>query len=399
MYTKKFKTIVLSATLLHTMLYATEHALTTSDIRSFPLPQGKAAVRVNYNRINDDIDIFDIKEQELGTTANFGSIGDATGADLSLAYGYNEFYSFYYNYERLNLHYIDSVLHNNKNELYLKVNIYQNPMSFFETFSVDIGFVRNSSDDLDIKDTDQLNSMIQKVNPIPDLSIDGSTIKYKNASLTFLDPKTNEPVTPFVRIGDMADNSFYLRFLTGMEYQRNIFDLYAGLKYTTIDTKITIEPSDNNTLQTLLRAGGYAPVDLGRSEKTFFLGLNYTVEFWQFIYDLNYEYLTIWGREDDIKATEDNHIFNSALSYIVNKNLLFFIGGKIMLHQFNGVIPYLYNKYTKNKYDKKYGYAKIGFVYNFDASKLFGGAATDDSYGYAGGGYSTSDSTGCYTCP
>ncbi|MNN81568.1 hypothetical protein D3C81_1984060 [compost metagenome] len=55
-----------------------------------------------------------------------------------------------------------------------------------------------------------------------------------------------------------------------------------------------------------------------------------------------------------------------------------------MLHQFNGVIPYLYNKYTKNKYDKKYGYAKVGFVYNFDTSKLFGHTGSEyDMSGYS----------------
>ncbi len=367
---------------LNTLSYATEHALTTSDIRSFPLKKGHIGIRANYNRINDDIDIFDIKQKELGSTANFGTIGDATGLDLSLAYGAGEFYSLFYNYERLNLHYIDSVLHNNKNDLYLKVNIYQNPMNFFETFSADIGYVRNSSDDLDIKSTQQLNTMIQKVNPIPGLSIDGTEIKYKNSSIIFLDPKTNKAVSPFVRIGDLSDNSLYLRLLTGFSYETNIFDIYAGLKYTSIDTKITIEPKNVNTLQDILRKKGYEPVDLSRNEKSFFLGFNYTVEFSSFIFDANYEYLNIWGRSDDIKKTQDNHILNSALSYIVNKRLLVFLGGKLMLHQFNGVIPYLYNKYTKNKYDKKYGYAKIGIVYNFDTSRLFNSTSDYDMSGY-----------------
>jgi hypothetical protein len=364
----------LAATLFSQSLGATEHALTTSDIRSFPLPQDRIGIRANYNRINDTIDIFDIKQKELGSTAKFGSIGDSSGLDLSLAYGASEFYSFYYNFERLNLHYIDSTLKNNKNELYAKVNIYQNPMAFFETLSADIGFVRNSASDLDIKDKTQLNKMIEKVNPIPGLTIDGSTIKYKNSAITLLDPVTNKAVSPFVRIGDMADNSLYLRLLTGFHYETNIVDLYSGLKYTSISTRVSLEPEkviEASAINNTLKNKGYAPVDLDRNEKTFFLGFNYTVEFSSFIFDFNYEYLTIWGRGDDIKKTDDNHIINSALSYIINKNLLVFVGGKLLLHQFNGVIPYLYNKYTKNKYDKKYGYAKVGFVYNFDTENLF----------------------------
>lgn len=363
-------------------LNANEPTMTTAPIRSFPLDKGDLSLKLNYNRINDTIDILDLKQKELGSTSNFGSIGDANGLDLSLAYGIDEFYSLFYNYEHLSLNYIDSKLKNNKNDLFAKVVIYRNPMAFFETFTADIGYVRNSSSNLDIKDSTQLNKMIQKVNPIPGLSIDGSVIRYKDNTLTFTDAKTNTAISPFVRIGDLSDSSLYLRLLTGMHYNTNIFDFYAGLKYTSINTQITVEPKSNTRLQSILKNGGYHPVTLDRHEKTFFIGSNYTVEFSNFIFETNYEYLVIWGRDDDIKKTNDNHIINSALSYIVNKNLLVFIGGKLMLHQFNGVIPYLYNKYTKNKYTKKCGYAKIGFVYNFDTSALLGDSVSSSTSGY-----------------
>ncbi len=366
------KIILLSSIVTVISLSGNEHAITSTPVRSFPVEPKSLAIKLSYNKINDTIDIFDIKKKELGNTENFGSIGNASGLDLSLVYGINIFYSLFYNYEHLNLHYIDSTLSNNKNDLFVKVSIYRNPMAFFETLTADIGYTNNSADPLDIKDKTQLNSMIQKVNPVPGLSIEGSTIKYKGSSITFLDKVTGKPVEPFVRIGDLSDNSLYLRLLTGFHYETNIVDLYAGLKYTKINTTVSIEPHKNNQLTNILSQKGYEPVNLDRNEKTFFMGFNYTVEFARFILDINYEYLTIWGRDGDVKKTDDNHILNAALSYIVNDDLLFFIGGKLMIHQFNGVIPYLYNKYTKNKYDKKYGYAKVGFVYNFDTSKLFG---------------------------
>jgi len=361
-------------------LSANEPAMTTAPVRSFTLDRGDMSVKVSYNRVNNTIDIFDLKQKELGTTGNFGTIGDSSGLDISLAYGASEFYAFFYNYEHLNLHYIDSQLKNNKNDLFVKVLVYRNPMAFFETFTADIGYVRNSADDLDIKDSTQLNKMIQKVNPIPGLSINGSVISYKNKTLIYYDAVTNKPISPFVRIGDLQDNSLYFRLLTGFNYETNIVDLYTGLKYTKINTTVSIEPHDAEPMNTQLRNAGYEPVNLDRNEKTWFLGFNYTVEFGNFILDTNYEYLTIWGRNSALKKTDDNHIVNAALSYIVNKNLLVFVGGKLMLHQFNGVIPYLYNKYTKNKYDKKYGYAKVGFVYNFDTSKFFNTSTSSADY-------------------
>jgi len=349
---------------------ATEPALTTDTIRAFPLEERELGLRLNYNRINDTIDIFDLKQKELGTTSNFGTIGDANGIDLTVAYGANVYYDLFYNYERLNLHYIDSILHNNKNDLFVKVNVYRNPMAFFETVTADLGFVRNSADDLDIKDRTQLNKMIQKVNPIPGLSVDGHILSYKGKKLVYLSAKTNKPVSPFVRIGNLEDNSFYMRLLTGFHYETNIIGLYTGLKYTKINTLVTIEPHEEKGMIEDMQKLGYTPVNLDRSEKSWSFGFTYTVEFSRLIFDFNYEYLTIWGRGDDIKKTDDNHIIKSALSYIVNEDFLVFLGGKMMIHQFNGVIPYLYNKYTKNKYTKKYGYAQVGFVYNFDTSKL-----------------------------
>ncbi len=362
----------LTAIIFATNISASGISLTTTDIRSSIMTKDHLGIRFSYNRINDTIDIFDIKQKELGSTTNFGSIGDSSGLDLSLAYGVNEFISMYYNFEYMGLHYIDSMLKNKKNELYAKVAIYHNPMSFFENLSADIGYVRNSASDLDIKSSTQLNSMIQKVNPIDGLTIDGPVMSYKGYVLSVRDTVTNEPISPFIRIGDMSDNSFYIRLLTGFSYETNIFDIYAGLKYTSINTTVSIQPKENaTTLQNILKNAGYDDVVLDRNEKSAFFGFNYTVEFNSFILDTNYEYLTIWGRDDEIKKTDNNHIINAALSYIVNSELLIYIGGKLMINQFNGVIPYLYNKYTKNKYDKKYGYAKVGFVYNFNTAKYF----------------------------
>jgi hypothetical protein len=379
----KSKQLIVFLFSIPTIIFANEPALTTSEIRSFPLEKYDLGIRFNYNRINDSIDIFDIKQKELGTTKNYGSIGDSSGIDLSLAYGVNEYLSLFYNYNYLGMHYIDEKLKNHKNELYLKLNIYRNPMSFFETLSTDIGFIRNSADDLSITSSNTLNSFIKKIKPNTNLSIDGTNIYYNGATKAIINilDENNEPISPYIKIGDMSDNSFYVRFLTGFAYETNIVDLYAGLKYTKINSQISLEPRNNSTLNNFLK-GFDQVVDLERNEKTFFLGFNYTVEFGNFLIDANYEYLTIWGRDADTKETEDNHIINGALSYIINNNLLVFIGGKLMLHQFNGVIPYLYNKYTKNKYDKKYGYAKVGFVYNFDTSALMNISASTEYRSY-----------------
>ncbi|MCH9814524.1 MAG: hypothetical protein K0U47_11355, partial [Epsilonproteobacteria bacterium] len=59
---------------------------------------------------------------------------------------------------------------------------------------------------------------------------------------------------------------------------------------------------------------------------------------------------------------------NLTFSKAINTKLLLYLGSKLYLHQYNGVIPYLYNEKTKDRFDQKFGYATIGFVYNFDLS-------------------------------
>lgn len=54
MLSKKKSLAILTAMGLQTALVATEHAVTTSDIRSFPLPKGDLGIRASYNRINDE---------------------------------------------------------------------------------------------------------------------------------------------------------------------------------------------------------------------------------------------------------------------------------------------------------------------------------------------------------
>ena len=110
-------------------------------------------------------------------------------------------------------------------------------------------------------------------------------------------------------------------------------------------------------------------MDISRGEKQALVGLSYKIELGRLLLEANYEYNRIFGR-DIINDNNHNQIVNAAISTIITKNLLVFIGGKLMLNQFNGVIPYLYNEYTASKYDKKYGYMRVGFVYNFDTTKM-----------------------------
>lgn len=358
--------IVMFLLLNFSTLNAINYNKTTGNICLCPLPANTLQTKISYNRINDTIDVLNIKEQELGSNPNYGSIGDASGLDISLGYGINDFSALYYDYEYLSVHYADARLRNKKHDIFTKINLYHNKNNLFQTFSVDLGYVRNYANDINIKNISTLNSMVQKMRPGTKIQFDGQGIIYGNSALYIFDQ--NGIVVPSIKIADMSDSSFYARVLSGLEFENSVLDFYAGVKKTSIKSYVTLEPSDAPIISAALQEFGN--LDLKRDEKTIFGGFNYALSYKSFIFEGGYEYLKIFGRSFKLNATDDNHIFNGAITKIVTDDFKVFIGGKAMLNQFNGVIPYLYNEYTKHRYDKKYGYAKVGFIYNFNLNSF-----------------------------
>ncbi len=348
------KVLTISLLLAISLLNANEISLNL-------LNEKELKVKVNYNKINDTIDVFNIKESELGR-ANVGSIGDASGLDISLGYGINSQNSIYYNFEYLSINYGDTKLKNKKHEVFGKINLNPYIENLLLPLSIDLGLTLNSADDIEIKSDSFLNSMIQKIRPGTSMVFKDGGVSYQNSQLFIVN---RDGIVPFMKIGNMSDLSFFIRATGRLEFQSSTLNLYAGTKATSIDSDIVL----HDVIQDILDVEIEGTV-LKRDEKSIFLGFDYVYEYQDFLFQGGYEYLNIFGREDNVKETDDNHIFKGSISRKLSEEFTVFIGGKAMLHQFNSVIPYLYNRYTKSKYRKKYGYAKIGFVYSFDTSTI-----------------------------
>ena len=291
-----------------TQLYSAEISATSQIIRSYPLPAESGYVKSELNIISKDLDLFNIRGDKVGSASEHGSIGDLNGLNLQAGIGLYEHISVIYDAQFLRVDYAGESLKNNKHELFTKLNIYQNPHAMFDTISSDIGLIHNSADDL---------------------SITGSSLGIS-------------------KMDDMSDSSLYVRLLAGSKIRSSILDFYLGFKYTTIDGRIDTTTYDRN-------------------EVALNTGLQYTLELGSFLIEAGYEYLRLFSRDID-SGENSNHILNLTFSKAINTKLLLYLGSKLYLHQYNGVIPYLYNEKTKDRFDQKFGYATIGFVYNFDLS-------------------------------
>lgn len=296
--------------LLLSLGQATKVSQTSQNIRSYPLLTDKLGVKASYSIINSDLDIFSIRSDNNGLASHHGSLGNMNKLDLSLGYGYSDYLSFLYNFEYQDLNYASESLKNKKNELFVKVNIYQNPSAFIDTFSTDLGLIFNSANDL---------------------SITRSSLGIS-------------------KMDDMSDSSFYMRLLAGSKIMSSVLDFYLGLKLTAIDTTLDGESYDRN--EVALNAG-----------------FQYTIELGSFLIETGYEYIRLFSRDVD-DGENSNHVLNLTLSKVLSQDLLMFAGIKHYTKLYNGVIPYLYNDKSKNSFNQKFGYATLGLVYNFDLDGL-----------------------------
>jgi len=345
-------------TSLMSCLYGSENSYAVSNKHSFALPKNSFEIKASYLKVNDTIDVLNLKEKKF---KSLGSIGDMDGYSLALRYGLSNKDSIFVSGQRWNVDYGDSTLKNNKINLFNRYLLLHNPDAFFNNLSIDVGFSQDSANDIVISNDRSLNALIKKIKPDGTNHFNDGSIVSGDTTITLYDKNGNK-IYPHISIGDLSDRSYYARLLVGKTFSKDsILDFYIGCKYTTITTKISFYPN-NSFINGLIK--NYKFPNMNRNEKNINVGFSYLLQKYGFVGELNYEYNRML-RDSDVSYLDYNHIFNASLGRKIGKNTLIYIGGRLMMEQFNSDIPYLYNRYTKTQFDHKYGFAKIGLIYKF----------------------------------
>jgi hypothetical protein len=358
--------------LLTVSLFAKNIEYAKHDLHTLTPPKDSFSVSLEYVLLNDTVDLLNLKSKELSGVKNLGSIGDIDGYNIGLRYAIRDDLMVSYNLTQTNLEYLSDTMKNLKHDIYLRYNLFQDNLSFFNSgLSVDVGYIRNSLNDFYLRDKNAINEMIKRVLPNENaklLESDGITPfpnepfpRAKGFYASFNNTITKLDENPYISMTKTYDDSFYTRFLTGFYSNNQITDFYIGYKYSSIKNTI----STTKQIIDLAKNEGYnLHKVLDRNEGMAFFGFNYSYDSGSFIYEFNYEYDRFF-RDADLGYINYNHIINANISYVLNKNTLLSLGGKIMYRQFNGEIPYLYNEYTQSTFDHKYGYARFGLIYRF----------------------------------
>jgi hypothetical protein len=338
------------------------------DNHSFIPPKGWFNLQISNLQTNETVDIFNIRASETKDLGNLGAtIGNMDGFETRIGTGIFQNDALFFKYSYQNIEYAGSELKNSRIEFWNRYQLHNNNYSFFSAVSFDIGYLRNSAEDITISNHQLIDSLIKKVypnsgvtknnemseilnKPIYMISIDGSE--------TMLTDSNGNSITPSFSTENMSSNTLYLKLLFGSQVgSKTLFDLYTTILYTDISSEIVIPNNIMDHVPSSFKS------DLSRSETAMNVGLSFISEFSYFLFELNYEYTRIF-RDSDLTYENNSHTLDSVLSLRLSRNISLFAGGRLMFQQMNSDIPYLYNQYTETQFDRKYGFARFGLIYN-----------------------------------
>lgn len=372
------------------ILYGENLSYAYHDIHTLTPKKGELYVSYSQLFMNDTVDLLKLKERTFGSNSNFSSIGDLKGYELKSRYAITDSLLLNFSITNQVISYGSNNLNNLNQDLFLRYNFFNNKYSKLNGgLSLDIGFVTNKLKDFYIRDTKEIYNLVNRIYGNSLLNI--QTYKASDPEVIFgfkkegdgyidniltpndpndkLDIDKDQPWLMLNSLGfdwaalkNTGDVSSYIRLVTGFYDEDSVTDFYIGIKQTEIDGIITT----NDTILQLAKASGYDDITqyMQRKEKMVFVGVNFTQELGDYIYELAVEYDKFY-RDIGLNYVDYNVILDSSLSYELNKNTLIFGSVKYMYRQFNGQIPYLYNEYTQTTYDNNYGYVKFGLQYRF----------------------------------
>lgn len=345
----------------------------------FTIPSQQIEVVINNISMNDTLDILKLKQQEFsGSTLSATSIGDLSGYGLEVRYGATDSLMVALKRENMDISYGSNTLNNIRNEIFVRKSF---KTGYSKAVALDIGLINNKGGDIKLTDVNQINSEAGKF-------INGVQAKYTNSSpyrivapnVTYLASNGDEvtgdiditaTVTPFVSTEKLEDNSLYIKGISSWISGNHIVDIYTAFTYTKIttyiDSSINQEAIKNptGTIATALKLlGQTAYRNLDRDEKKLTLGANYSYSGPVWTYEINYEFDKLF-RDRGLDYRSINHKLQASIGYLFTKNTMGFVSAKAMTTQFNGEIPYLYNKYSQTSFDHRYGYVKAGCVVKF----------------------------------
>ncbi len=322
------------------------------------IPTKRLEINLNYGVLNNTVDILNLKSKALKSVSavKAAGIGDYTEYGINLNYGLTYHSMLSGSLKKRSISY-------GSGNLDILTYRYAIRKSFNSVFSLEIGFKGNIADNLKIKNVDEINYYLKKFDNTVTFEVNDKFIlfskKYPDTTVTlgFL-----KKADPFFEMKDMKDSTKYFRATLGKTFDYFYPNIYLEYGYTEINSKI-----DSNFKKLIPEKYKYLipklPVNLHRNEWYWKFGLSlfFRTPF-KTLTSFDYSYIKL-NRKSDLSYIDNNHILKGKIGYFLSKRIILSLQGTLLYRQFNGEIPFLYNKYTQTTFDHSYGWVTLGFTY------------------------------------
>lgn len=332
--------------------------------RARVLPVGAAEVSAFHLRMDDHIDLFDFREREVSaqTARAFSGLGDLKGARLLANWGVLPATQLHGEYSWRNLD--NGLLRMDIDSYELSARQLLHPQAPGRpAVLLDFGGRVNRAGDSVIRSVAEIDLFVKRINRNYSVSETPSHLVLGTGSATAFFPKANTPALQ-VSVEDMVDMTPFVRATCGVSLGAWEPALFIELGRSWIDSSID---SNLNTIvgTSFSSVAADFPLKLDREENYAKAGFNlYGPGPFGTQGNLRYEYLRL-DRPSGLDAVNYNHILKADLVMPLTPRWALNLGATYYRRQLNGVIPFLYNRYTQTSYDHDYGTAHLGVVASF----------------------------------
>jgi len=326
---------------------------------SMVIPKRRWEIGLFYGKVDDTIDILNIREQELSTISSqlrADSLGNYEHLKFNLNYGLTYQSMISTGITSRSIDYGSGML-----------NVYSYHLSIRKSFesilSVDIGLKGNIGEDRTFSNINDINYYLHKFRPDISIEVDPSYVWFvKETTDLIIKYGVPKRENPYFELRDLKDSTKFIRVTLGKVFDFIYPNIFLEYGKTSINTKIDTNLKDmvpssfKNKLPEL-------PIDLSRDESYWKGGFSIFLKTpFKTLTSIEYNYIRL-NRDASLNYINYNHILKAKVDYFLRKNIVLSIGGEYLHRQFNGVIPFMYNRYSQTTFDHRYGWAEAGVIF------------------------------------
>ena len=340
-------------------------------VRNYPsgltLERGRFEISLDYLQMNATVDVFDFREsrmERIDASAAGNSLGDLSGGRLMAAYGLSDrlMLAGQYVYRALDVGSHEVEIDSYELALHHKRTVQRAPGLYLFY----AGGVRyDQAGDQRTSDIGEIDQLVGRIDS--DLSVSSSPgrVNLTDGSVTISSPVVNRDGTPkdplTVNLHDNYDYSLYIRGGIGKTWDRINLALFTEIGHTAVRGALGHNFALYGVDEDVSRLTEFDP-DFDRSENFAKAGIDLQVRPFRKVFANLVYFYQIMDRDPKLDFIDYNHVVQGDLIYRITTHLAVNLGAEYYYRQFNGIIPLLYNQYTRTTFDHDYAVVHCGLT-------------------------------------